>query len=106
MQQQGSTPRGRELTVKVARGDDGSLGVQLNKLNVVVKLDPAAPAAKTMQLGDKVVEIDGVVLNGRPAGEVLKKAPTHTFKILRTPTTPRASPRRPLNERAREIVSQ
>ena len=41
-----------------------------------------------------------------PAGEVLKKAPTHTFKILRTPTTPRASPRRPLNERAREIVSQ
>ena len=40
MQQQGSTPRGRELTVKVTRGDDGSLGVQLNKLNVVVKLDP------------------------------------------------------------------
>ena len=75
-------PAEEELFITVARGKR-PLGLVLNTQNLVTEVSPGAPAEGHLQVGDRLVEIDGVALRGRPAHTVLTAAPSHTFRVRR-----------------------
>ena len=75
-------PAEEELCITVARGKR-PLGLVLNAQNLVTEVSPGGPADGRLQVGDRLVEIDGVALRGRQAHAVLTPAPSHTFRVRR-----------------------
>ena len=65
--------------------DDGGLGVLVDQENTVVTVT----GQPGLQVGDKIVGIDGDPLSGRPVGQCLKPGePQYTFAILRPSKVP------------------
>ena len=79
---QRASGREEELCITVARGKR-PLGLVLNAQNLVTEVSPGGPADGRLQVGDRLVEIDGVALRGRQAHAVLTPAPSHTFRVRR-----------------------
>ena len=66
------------MRLSVARSAPHGLGLQVNGTNVVMGFASAAAAATGLQLGDRIVKIDGTSLaNGLLLSEVLTPKPTH-----------------------------
>ena len=75
------------------------LGLGLNKSNVITELTPGGAAARSglLKLGDRVVAVDGVALEGdRMLQDVMRPAASHSLELVRgngaavrgTPSTP------------------
>ena len=76
--------RVHRMRLSVARSAPHGLGLQVNGTNVVMGFASAAAAATGLQLGDRIVKIDGTSLaNGLLLSEVLTPKPTHAMVIER-----------------------
>ena len=77
-------PAEEELCKTVDRGKRRPLmGLVLDAQNLVTEVSPGGPADGRLQVGDRLVEIDGVALRGRQAHAVLTPAPAHTLRVRR-----------------------
>lgn len=70
------------ITVELTECGSG-MGVGLNDNNCVTMLVPGKPAAKHLQVGDKVVEFDDQPMAGRKLSDVAKPSDKHTLKLQR-----------------------
>ena len=71
-----------DLYLTVQRGKR-PIGVNLSASNLVTEVTPGTPADGVLHVGDRLVEIDGVPLRGRPAHAILTPAPSHQFRVRR-----------------------
>ena len=72
-----------ELRYSLNRGHDG-LGIDVNGLNVIVRLHGQAEAGGLAQLGDKVLSVDFIELSGRRlAAVMLPEHPKYELCIWR-----------------------
>ncbi|KAL1527781.1 hypothetical protein AB1Y20_009166 [Prymnesium parvum] len=94
------TARADRFTVLMQRGAAG-LGIVLDEDSVVVDMVPGGAAdaqrhletrdAPRLQIGDRIVCVDGVALSGRPLEEVIQPAMQHTFLLERLRAPPPAA---------------
>ena len=70
------------MTLMVTR-NFGPLGMSLNDANVVTQIRPGSAAEGVLEVGDKILGIDGQSLKGRKLMQVIKPQPSHAFNILR-----------------------
>ena len=65
-------------------GCGNGIGLGLNAHNTITEMAPAGAAAACggLQLGDRVVGVDGVRLEGQALSDVLRRADTHVFEIV------------------------
>jgi len=80
-----SAPRRiEELDVTISREPTSNrLGFGIDQMNTVVEVDPKGPVAAKLQVGDKIVAVDGELLNFRKFVEVVGPNPTIKLRIAR-----------------------
>ena len=81
----GAAPRRiEELDVQITReAETGRLGFGIDQMNAVVEVDPKGPVANRLQVGDKIVAVDGQLLAFRKFVDVVGSAPTLSLRIAR-----------------------
>jgi hypothetical protein len=68
------------LEIAVVRSEAGGLGIDVDKSNVI----QASPGQKTLQVGDRVIAIDGVPLGSKFVAQGLEPGkPQYTFTVER-----------------------
>jgi C-terminal processing protease CtpA/Prc len=84
-QQSGSAPRRiEELDVVISReAKTGRLGFGIDTMNTIVEVDPAGPVAGKLKVGDKIVAVDGALLNFKRFVDVVGTAPSHKLRVAR-----------------------
>ena len=91
-----------ELTLMVDRPNGtGALGISLNDGNMVLELAEGCDASHVMQVGDRILAVDGKELKGKRLAKVIRPQQTHLFKVLRRMGGTRAE-RLPLEPSAKE----
>ena len=81
---------GVRLTLMVTR-NFGPLGVSLNDSNVVTHVRPGSAAVGVLEVGDRVLGVDGVQLGKRKLMQVIKPQPCHAFSVLRVNVADRSA---------------
>jgi len=73
------------LYISVMRGSNGSLGLELDPTNSIAYIVPggAADLDGQLRVGDTIVSVDGVPLNGQLLQVVMIPTECHTFGIWR-----------------------
>jgi C-terminal processing protease CtpA/Prc len=81
----GSAPRRiEEIDISLTReASTGRLGFGLDQMNTVVEVDPKGPVGSKLFVGDKIVAVDGELLNYRKFVEVVGPSPTIQLRIAR-----------------------
>ncbi|KOO33649.1 myosin motor domain [Chrysochromulina tobinii] len=81
----GSAPRRiEELDVVITReASSNRLGFGIDQMNTVVEVDPNGPVASKLQVGDKIIAVDGELLNFRKFVEVVSPNPSIKLRIAR-----------------------
>jgi len=73
-----------EIDVTITReSGTGRLGFGIDQMNTVVEVDPKGPVASKLQVGDKIVAVDGELLNFRKFVEVVAPSTTLNLRIAR-----------------------
>ena len=73
-----------ELDLTITReAGSGRLGFGIDQMNTVVEVDPKGPVANKLQVGDKIVAVDGELLNFRKFVEVVGPSVTLNLRIAR-----------------------
>ena len=73
-----------ELDVTITReSGTGRLGFGIDQMNTVVEVDPKGPVASKLQVGDKIVAVDGELLNLRKFVEVVGPSVNLNLRIAR-----------------------
>ena len=71
-----------DLTITRESGT-GRLGFGIDQMNTVVEVDPKGPVATKLQVGDKIVAVDGELLNFRKFVEVVGPSVNLNLRIAR-----------------------
>lgn len=81
----GAAPRRiEEIDVLITREPStGRLGFGIDQMNTVVEVDPKGPVAFKLQVGDKIVAVDGELLNFRKFVEIVGPTPSIKLRIAR-----------------------
>jgi len=81
----GSAPRRiEELDVVIMREvESNRLGFGIDQMNTVVEVDPKGPVASKLQVGDKIVAVDGELLNFRKFVDVVGPSKQIKLRIAR-----------------------
>jgi len=67
----------------------GGVGIDLNQQNIILDIRPETAAARAadsgtgLLVGDRILSVDGVALNGRILTEVIQPADSHEFEVER-----------------------
>ena len=80
------------VTVKISgcSREKGGVGIDLTHTNVILDFRPGTAAERASEsgtgfvVGDRVLSVDGIVLNGRVLTEVIQSAEEHVFTVERT----------------------
>ena len=81
----GAADRTEELGLRLARGQDGAFGLDIDDLNCVRRTSPGGAAESSqIRVGDVVIAVDGELLAGRSIVEVMRPgAPEYEVTVLR-----------------------
>ena len=81
----GSAPRRiEELDLSITReASTGRLGFGIDHMNTVVEVDPKGPVASKLQVGDKIIAIDGELLNFRKFVDVVPSNASLSLRVAR-----------------------
>jgi hypothetical protein len=79
-----------KLSISGCLPQAGGVGIDLTQQNVIIEIRPDTAAARAaaegggLQVGDRVLSVDGVALRGRVLTEVIQPADVHDFEVERT----------------------
>ena len=81
----GAAPRRiEEIDLQITReSSTGRLGFGIDQMNTVVEVDPKGPAASKLQVGDKIVAVDGQLIAFRKFVDIVGSAPSLSLRVAR-----------------------
>ena len=78
-----------KITVSGCQPAAGGVGIDLTQQNVILEIRPETAASRAidagvgLQVGDRVLSVDGVSLRGRILTQVIQPADVHEFEVER-----------------------